>query len=123
MSHENSAIGLSGMTIASPDPAEAADRFSRLFGRPAEPTAAGFAVRLDRGVLTFVGEAAGAHLAGRALEPGESAIVAYSLKVADLETARAAFQKAGIGTAQAQGALVVRFPEALGLGVWIVHTG
>ncbi|WMS42237.1 VOC family protein [Acuticoccus sp. MNP-M23] len=123
VTHENSAVGLSGMTIAAPDPAEAAARFSRLFGRPAEATAAGHAVRLDRGVLTFVEEAAGTHLAGRDLEPGQPAIVAYSLKVADLETARDAFARAGIGAAQAQGALVVRFPEALGLGVWIVHTG
>lgn len=123
MTHENSAIALSGMTIAAPDPAEAAARFARLLGRPAEDTAAGHAVRLDRGVITFVGEAAGTHLAGRELEPGQPAIVAYSLKVADLGQARDAFTRAGIGMAQAQGALVVRFPPALGLGVWIVHAG
>ena len=121
MHHDNTAAALTGMTIAAPDPAEAAARYARLFGRPAEATAAGHAVRLDRGVLTFVGEAAGAHLAGRIVEPGQPMIAAYSITVADMERARDAFARAGLAIGEGDGAFIVRFPEALGLGLWIVH--
>ena len=77
LDHANTALGLAGMIVAAPDPAEAAGRFGRLVGRPVEVRGVAHTVALDRGVVEVVGEAEGERLAGRAIAPGEPAMVGY----------------------------------------------
>lgn len=121
LDHENTALGLSATIIAAPEPAEAAGRFARLFGREAAPSGDGFTVALDRGSIEVMSEAAGERLVGRAVEPGVPAFVGTRLAVADLARMRACLERAGLSPRADGERLVCSFPPALGIGVWVVE--
>ena len=64
-------LGIPSVTLQSQDPAGAADRWARLLGRPHEREADGFAIRLDAGVIRFVG----------AVDVDGTGVVALDIKV------------------------------------------
>lgn len=115
LAHENTATGLAGVIVSAPDPAEAADRFARLFSRKARPCADGFAVALERGSVEVVSEAAGAALAGRPVDPGRPAFVGYRLAFEEPDRAAALLAARPVGDR-----LVCAFPDALGVGAIVI---
>lgn len=122
LDHPNGALGLRSVVISSPDPSEAADRFSSVLARPATRTGTGaIRIELDRGAVEILAEDAATALVGMAVEPGSSAIVGYSLHVRDLAKAAAAFSRAGLSVRSREDHLIVRFPPELGAGTWILY--
>ena len=120
LGHRNGATGLVSMLVSSPDPADAAARFSELLGRSPVPKGSGYCIALDRGAIELLDEQAATALVGTAVQPGASVIVGYRLAVDDLGRAAGCMADAGLAVRmQAEGA-VVPFPPALGLGAWLL---
>ena len=118
--HPNGAIGLLDAVIASPDVAEATARFERFTGRKAAAPRIGHATfALDRGQVQLVSEAVFAALFPEIKVPRLPFIGAYAIRVRSLAAVEAVLRRSDLATRKAGAALVVPFPEPLGIGAWV----
>jgi hypothetical protein len=105
--------------IAVADPEEAARRFARFTGRPAEPSAYGYSIRLDRGGLILVSRAALAAMFPSLAIPALPFTAAYGIRVESLAATLDCLQRGGLNFSRRDNALLVPFPSELGLGLWV----
>jgi hypothetical protein len=119
LAHRNGALGLVDLVVASADVDEAANRFVKFTGHAARTTKFGRAIALDRGqVHLFTREAFTALLPDIAV-PGLPFLGAYALKVQSVDAAEALLKQQRLPARRLGAALVVPFPEELGLGAWL----
>ncbi len=118
LTHPNGALGLTDLLIVSPDVGEAADRFVRFTGRKAETTAFGRTIRLDRGCIEIVNQTAFAALVPEIDPPRLPFMGAYAIRVASLRAVEELLDKAMLNPRRTGKALLVPFPQELGLGAW-----
>jgi hypothetical protein len=119
LSHPNGAVGLTDLVIASPDVAEAANRFRRFTGRPSAPTRFGRAVRLDRGEVHLMSGDAFAALMPEIAVPRLPFLGAYAVRVQSLPALEALLLRQALASRRVGAALLVPFPPELGLGAWV----
>lgn len=120
LDHANGADRLVSIVISAPDPAEAANRLSAFLDRPSmQADGSRYRVKLDRGGIDILDEAAAGQLVGTRIEPGRPTIVGYRVGVSDLSRTRDCMARAGLPVRMAQGEAIVSFPTALGLGAWV----
>lgn len=119
LAHPNGARGLASLAIAVADVDEAAARYARFMHRPAQPTRAGQAVRLDRGRIDLVTRDAFAAALPEIAIPSLPFIGACGVTVASLDGAEASLRKGDLPSRRAGGFLIAPFPEALGSGAWL----
>ena len=123
LAHPNGARALASVTIAVADVAEAAARFARFTGRPAQPTPAGATVALDRGRIELLGADAFARRLPEIAIPSLPFIGAYEIRVQSLGDLSDILQRAGLASRGLGLSLVAPFPEELGLGAWLFTDG
>jgi hypothetical protein len=119
LTHRNGALALIDLVIASPDVAEAAARFSRFTGRPAQATRFGQAIVLDRGQVQLMSRDVFAAIFPDIAVPRLPFIGAYALKVVSLAAVAALLQGQRLDVRRVDAALVVPFPAELGTGAWV----
>ena len=120
LDHPNGALALADVAIVSPDIAEATARFERFVGRRASSTGFGqTSFTLDRGQIQLLSEASFTAMLPEIPVPRLPFIACYAIRVKSLPAADAAFRKAGLSMRQLGAALVVMFPEELGVGAWL----
>jgi Glyoxalase-like domain len=122
LTHPNGALGLASLVIAVADVDEAAVRFARFTGRPAERTRSGQCVQLDRGRIDVVTRDAFATMLPEVAIPSLPFMGAYGVTVGSLDVAEAALRNGGISSRRVGDCLVAPFPEALGHGAWLFAT-
>jgi Glyoxalase-like domain len=119
LKHRNGALGLLDLVVACADVAEAAVRFARFFGRQPAPMKFGHAFVLDRGqVQLFDGEAFAAMFPDIAV-PRLPFLGAYAVRVASLQAVETLLRQAQLPARRFGAALVVPFPDDLGVGAWL----
>ena len=118
LDHPNSAVRLAALTVAVADVDEAAGRFSRFTGRPADPCEGGKAIWLDRGCVELLTPEAFTRRFPELAIPSLPFMGACAIDVASLAVAEAALRRGGIAPRRAGARLVARFPEELGVGAW-----
>jgi hypothetical protein len=119
LDHPNSAHALVGLTVAVADLDEAAERYARFTGRPAERTAHGRAIALDRGRIELVTAAAFARMLPECPVPSLPFMGACEIRVVSLAALERRLREAGLAPRPLDGKLAIRFPEELGRGVWL----
>ena len=120
LTHPNGALALIDLVIASPDVAEATARFERLLGRQARSTQFGQATfELDRGQLQLVSEAAFTGMFPEIPVPRLPFIGAYAVRIQSLAALEHLMKKAALPFRRVGSALIVPFPEELGVGAWV----
>jgi hypothetical protein len=119
LAHANGATGLLDLLVAAVSPFEAAERFARFLGRPAEPAPGGYAVRLDRGAVQFCAPDRIAALLPGVQFPQPPFMAAYGVAVADIDQTDAVLTRGGFNGRRTGAALVAPFPAALGIGAWV----
>jgi hypothetical protein len=120
LNHPNGALALIDVVIASPDVAEAAARFSRFTGRTIKATEIGRAtLRLDRGQVQLVSEAVFEAMLPDIAVPRLPFIGAYAVQVRSRTRCEDLIKQAGLAVERAGQALVVPFPDELGVGAWV----
>jgi hypothetical protein len=121
LKHANGALALLDVVMASPDVAEAAARFTRFFGRTASAARFGQATFvLDRGQVQLVSQAAFTAMFPEIAVPRLPFIGAYAIQVGSLPAAEALLARDNLAMRRTDGALVVPFPEELGVGAWVL---
>jgi hypothetical protein len=116
LSHPNGALGLTGVTIVVADIGEAAARFARFTGRPAQPSEHGCSIALNRGRIALVTASAFARLVPEVRIPALPFIGAYGIEVASLAALAGFVERAALPDG---GRTVVPFPPELGHGAWL----
>jgi len=120
LDHPNSARALRALTIAVADVSEAAARFARFTGRLSAAGEGGQVVALDRGRIELVtADAFGRRFPELAI-PSLPFMGACAIEVASLAAAEAALHRGGIAMRRDGNRLIARFPDALGIGAWIL---
>jgi hypothetical protein len=120
LDHPNGALALIDVVIASPDVAEAAARFGRFTGRAIKATDIGRAtLRLDRGQVQLVSEAEFEAMFPEVAVPRLPFIGAYAVQIRSLSTCENLVNQAGLQVRHSGKALVVPFPDELGIGAWV----
>ena len=118
LSHPNGALGLMDLLLVSPDPAEAAARFTRFTGKPASAMTFGQSIQLDRGRVEIVTETAWMALVPEIAVPRLPFLGAYAIRVTSLRDTEELIDKAMLNPRRTGKALVVPFPTELGIGAW-----
>jgi hypothetical protein len=118
LSHPNGALGLTSVMIAVRDLDEAAQRFSRLTGRPARPSSVGQTIDLDRGRVGLVSADRFSQMLHVPI-PSLPFIGAYGISVASLARMEQSLQQAGLASRRRGQSLIAPFPPALGAGAWV----
>jgi hypothetical protein len=120
MMHPNGALGLVALVIASDDVAEAAARFGRFTGRTVEATEIGRAtLKLDRGQVQLVSGAVFKAMFPEITVPRLPFIGAYAVQVSSLSACENLLNRANLKIRRSGAALVVLFPDELGMGAWL----
>ena len=120
LKHPNGAVALIDVAIASADVAEAAARFTRFTGREAKATQFGQATLvLDRGQVQLLSEAAFSAVLPEIPVPRLPFIGAYAIQVRSLPVVEQLLENEHLPMRRAGGALIVPFPEELGIGAWV----
>jgi len=120
LDHPNGALALIDVVIASPDVTEAAARFGRFTGRTVKATEIGRAtLTLDRGQVQLVSEAVFTATLPDIAVPRLPFIGAYAVQVRSLSTCENLMKQAGIKARRHSSALIVPFPDDLGVGAWL----
>lgn len=119
LDHPNGAVALNALWLAADDPVEAAARFARFTGRPAQPRGAVMTIRLDRGALHVATRAFLAEHLGIVPAGVGPCLVATTIIVDDFGRLRECLDRAGIahrGIALPGGntAIAVTLPDAVG---------
>ena len=115
--HRNGAQKLVALVIASRNPGEAAERYSRLLGRRSEALGPGLRISLARGALEFVTADVVERLTGEQVMTEESVFVAVRLAVSDLSALIRLVGHRAIHASRSS--LVVPFGFALGKGAFL----
>src|SRR5262249_37581060 len=119
LDHPNGARGLVALTIAVADVDEAAARFARFTGRPAEPCAGGRAIALDRGRIDLLtADAFGRRFPGLPI-PGLPFMGACTIAVESITATENILRRGGVAARRSSEGLVAAFPEELGKGAWM----
>jgi hypothetical protein len=118
LDHPNTAQALLDLVIVAADVAETAERFARFTGRTVVENAWGKFVRLDRGGVQIADRAAFGAAFPDIRDPAVPFMAVYGVRVASIATARQVMAS-GLQARGAGGALIVRFPDALGRGAWL----
>jgi hypothetical protein len=119
LSHPNGAMGLVDLVVATADVAEATARFVRFTGHPASHTKYGQAIALDRGQVQLFSEDAFAAMLPEIAVPRLPFLGAYAVRVQSLAAAETVVRQASMSVRRLGAALVVPFPEELGIGAWL----
>jgi len=119
LGHPNGARALTALTIAVADVDEAAARFARFSGRPAVRSEDGQAIALDRGRLELVTADAFSRRFPELTIPSLPFMGACTIAVESLASAEAVLRRGRIATRRAGDQVVARFPDELGVGIWI----
>ena len=120
LDHRNGALALIDVVIASPDVAEATARFERFLGRQAKEIGFGqTAFLLDRGQLQLVSGNTFTAMFPEISVPRLPCIGAYAIRVRSLRAVEDLLRQERLSLRRAGAALVVPFPEELGLGAWV----
>jgi hypothetical protein len=119
LDHPNGALGLVNLVVVSADPAEAARRFVRFTGHDSRPTKFGHAIALDRGQVQIVSGPAFTAMIPEIAVAGLPFLGAYALRVRSLTVAEDVLRRAQMPMRRIGAALVVPFPEVLGIGAWL----
>jgi hypothetical protein len=99
---------------------EAAQRFSRFTGRAALPSRCGRTIKLDRGSIALMTAQTFSGLLPEVEIPTVPFMGAYALGVRSLDHAERVMRDGGLQPRAIGGALVVKFPPALGHGAWLL---
>ena len=118
--HPNTAVGLTSLTIAVGDVAEASGRFARFLGRGPDGMTEAGGVRfvLDRGAIELLPAAAMAARWPDLAIPSLPFMAGCGIAVRSLESAEAMLRRGGIGVTRIGRGIEARFPPELGHGVW-----
>ena len=119
LAHPNGATGLAWLTIAVADVKEAAERFSRFTGRPAQPSEDRQVIALDRGRVELVTPEAFARAFPELPMPSLPFMGACGIAVASLDAAERVLRNGGIASRRRGDELVAQFPPELGKGAWV----
>lgn len=119
LDHPNGATALNALWLAADDPAEAAGRFARFTGRPAQPRGDVMTIRLDRGALHFATPAFLAEHLGIVPAGPAPCIVATTILVASAARLRDCLDRArvahrGITLPGGNSAIAVTLPDTVG---------
>ena len=123
LDHGNGALGLIDMVVACADVTEAAGRFERFTGHAPAPTRFGQAIALDRGRVQMFSEAAFAAMFPEIVIPSLPFMGAYAVRVRSLATVEGLVQQERMAARRLGAALVVPFPQELGIGAWVFAEG
>jgi hypothetical protein len=119
LKHGNGALGLVDLVVASADVGEAANRFVKFTGHAARTTKFGQAITLDRGQVHLFTREAFTALLPEISVPSLPFLGAYALKVQSVDAAEVLLKQERLPVRRLGAALVVPFPEELGLGAWL----
>ncbi len=119
LAHRNGAIALTSVMIAVADVDEAAERFAGFTGRSAAPSKDGKRIALDRGCVELVSSKAFAQLFPELPIPSLPFIGAYGIRIKLLSVLEHMVRSGGLDSRRLGQTLIVRFPDALGQGVWL----
>jgi hypothetical protein len=119
LTHPNGATGLIDLVVACADVAEAAGRFSRFFGRTAVSTPFGQTIALDRGGVQLFKDEAFAAMFPEIAVPQLPFLGAYAIKVRSIAATEAMLRQEKLQMRGLGAALVVPFPNELGVGAWL----
>jgi hypothetical protein len=119
LTHPNGARGLTSVTIAVANVAEAARRFSRFTGRAAKSSAHGHTIALDRGRIDLVTADAFVTRFPDIAIPSLPFIGAYGIEVGSLDALVGLLSANGLATRRSGQSLIAPFPTELGLGAWL----
>ena len=120
LDHRNGALALIDVVIASPDIAEATARFERFLGRQAREMAFGqTAFLLDRGQLQLFSDSTFTAMFPEISVPRLPFIGVYAIRVRSVGAVEALVRQEGLSLRRVGAALVVLFPDELGLGAWV----
>jgi hypothetical protein len=119
LEHSNGAFGLTSVAIAVDYAPDAARRFARFTGRPADPKTYGQTIMLDRGGIGLIGPNSFALMFPEIPAPSLPFIGAYGIKVRSLVVAEDLARRAGLQIRRTDQTLYVVWPEELGQGMWI----
>jgi hypothetical protein len=119
LEHPNGALGLLDVVIETADAAQAAVRYARFLGRPAERDAKGHCIQLDRGRVQLTSRETIRGLLPDAPDlPPPPFIGAYAIRVRSLEFLHRMLDERGLAHVRRGNVVVAPFPEPLGLGIW-----
>jgi hypothetical protein len=119
LTHRNGAMGLIDLVVICADVAEAAARFARFTGHQAKPTKFGQAIALDRGQVHLLSGGAFAETFPEIAVPRLPFMGAYAVRVQSLATVEALLKQERMTVRRLGAALVVPFPQELGVGAWL----
>jgi hypothetical protein len=114
LGHPNGAQALAALWIAADDIGEAAARFARFTGRPAQRDGDAASIPLDRGVLRFASPAFLERQFGIARGPQPPYIALYEIAVASLGPLHRVLDAAGVTARPAEDGFAVALPPAVG---------
>jgi hypothetical protein len=118
LSHPNGALGLASVMIVVADVDEAASRFARFTACPANPTAYGQEIQLDRGRVELFTPQAFSQKFPEIAVPSLPFIGSCGIKVKSLAALQEVLLRGALKVRQSGHALLVSFPEELGQGAW-----
>lgn len=118
LDHPNTARSLMGLSIVVEGVEEAAARFSRFTGRPAQPTVGGHEILLDRGRIEIMSADGWRNRWPKLSVPSLPFLGACTIEVASLDMARRCLDRGGLAHALHGSGIAVPFPTALGHGAW-----
>lgn len=119
LGHPNGAMGLAELAVVSAEVAEATARFACFTGHRAKRTKYGQAIALDRGQVQLFSKDAFAAMFPEIAVPRLPFMGVYAVRVQSLAAVEAVVRRAGVRMRRLGAALVVPFPEELGLGAWL----
>ncbi len=121
MLRESGLVGLLEVAIVTPNPHEAALRFSGFLGRSVEKDGNSLAIRLDRGALRIEDARSAAERYGRISRPPMPAVGAITLTSRDLDQTRYFLLSQGLRPGAINpGHLLIDESEALGVHIIVV---
>ncbi|MGE0626570.1 MAG: VOC family protein [Hyphomicrobiaceae bacterium] len=122
LSHPNTAVALTSLTVVESDIGEAAGRFHRLLGGRAIPNENGTVIELDRGTVEILSPGAWHARWPQLRVPADPYMGQYGIAVRSLAEARSAIKAAGLVVLHDNPqSVAVRFPPEVGYGVWTFH--
>ena len=119
LAHRNGAAALTDMVVISDDMDEVAFRFSRFTSRRDMPARHGRVLRLDRGQIHIMPSAVFTELIADVPLPELPFVGAYAITVRSLAAVETLVRDAALHADRRQQALVVPFPQELGVGAWV----
>ncbi len=118
LEHPNGALGLLDVVIQTVDLEEAAGRYARFLGRPAQRNVFGHAIKLNRGRVQLVSRETMRRLRADGPDLPPPFIGLYAIRVRSLEHLERTLRDNRLSFAREGRVVFAPFPEQLGLGTW-----